>query len=191
MDPSTTISLAALGSEFLKEGIKFLGKQAEIIVNRYNERKYKEKDKAKEQAEAKEQEKLAVVETSEAPDFLQLPPALTIDFDRAKEKKARLIVLSEALTPYITGDRQPDASDDELKSTMITLQQLIEYVYRRPLQIKEEVRRNIVEAVRGGKVELDENIQHIKEAGGNVIRAEDAGSTVIIGKSEQKIERNR
>lgn len=180
MEP-ITISLLALGTVFANEGIKFLWKQAETIVNRYNERKYKEID------EKKEKEKLAKVETTDKPKFLELPQTLTIDFDRAKEKAAKLAILSEALAPYVTGGKQPDASDEDLKRTMDTVQQLIEYVYNHQFQIDEEVRRNIVEATGGGSVEMEENVQRAKESGENVIRADGTGSSVKIGKSEQEI----
>ena len=182
MDP-ITISLVVLGTAFATEGIKFLWKQADTIVNRYNERKYKELDKKQAQAEAA----LAKVETADAPAFLKLPHTLTIDFDRAQEKAAKLAILSEALTPYISGEKLPDAADEDLKGTLDTLQQMVEYVYGQPLQVTEETRRNIVEATGGGKVQVDENVQQVKEAGENVIRADGDGSSVKIGKSEQKI----
>lgn len=182
MDP-ITISLVVLGTAFANEGIKFLWKQADTIVNRYNDRKYKVLDKQHEQAESA----LAKVETTDAPKFLELPPTLTIDFDRAQEKVAKLAILSEALTPYIHGEKLPDKADDDLKETLDTLQQMVEYVYRRPLQVTEETRRNIVEATGGGAIQVDENVQHITNTGENVIRADGGGSSVKIGKSEQTI----
>lgn len=130
MDP-ITISLVVLGTTFATEGIKFLWKQADTIVNRYNDRKYKAVDTAQEQAESA----LTTVETSDAPKFLDLPPTLTIDFNRAKEKAAKLAILSEALTPYMHGEKLPDAADDDLKDTLDTVQQMVEYVYHQSFAV--------------------------------------------------------
>ena len=183
MEP-VTIGTVVLGTAFAIEGIKFLWKQADTIVNRYNDRKYKQLDERKERAETE----LAKLETAGAPAFLALPPEMKIDFDRAEEKAAKLTILSEALTPYVSGEKSPDAADENLKGTLDTLQRLVEYVLHQPLQIDEQVRRNIVEAKGGGKIEIGENFQRVEEPGENVIRADGAGSSVKIGRNEQIIE---
>lgn len=186
MEP-ISISLLVLGTAFANEGIKFLWKQADTIVNRYNERKYKDSDKNNSQAEVKNQEALVKVDTADAPHFLELPSSFSIDFDRVKEKAGNLAVLGEALAPYVKEESQPDTLDKELTQTMDTLQQILEYVYHQPFQVNEEVRRNIVEATLGGTVDIGTSVQQITKSGENVIRAEDPGSSVKIGKSDQKI----
>ncbi|MDA3895362.1 MAG: hypothetical protein PF482_04345 [Desulfobacteraceae bacterium] len=186
MEP-VTISLIVLGTAFTNEGIKFLWKQADTIVNRYNKRRYKDFDQNNAPAEAKDPETIVTIDTADAPRFLELPSSFSIDFDRAKEKAGNLAVLSEALAPYAKDERRPDTLDKELTRTMDTLQQILEYVYHQPFQVNEEVCRNIVEATRGGTVDIGTSDQHVKESGENVIRAEGPGSSIKIGKSDQKI----
>lgn len=183
MDP-ITISMVVLGTAFAMEGIKFLWKQADTIVNRHNERTYKQLDTPQAAAAVTA---LATVETADAPEFLDLPANLTIDFDQADEHIAELGELRNSLTPYILGDLSPTASDDSLKGTLDTVQHMLESIYHHPLQVTEETRRNIVEATGGGTVRIDKNVQHVQETGENVIRSDGEASSVHIGTSEQTI----
>ncbi len=182
MEP-ITISAVVLGTAFAMEGIKFLWKQADTIVNRHNDRKYKALDTQQEAADAA----LATVETAAAPEFLDLPATLTIDFDRAEECVGELGELRNSLTPYVLGELSPTASNDTLKGTLDTVQQMLESIYHHPLQVTEETRRNIVAATGGGTVQLNENVQHVKETGENVISADGDKSSVTIGTSRQSI----
>ena len=111
-----TISAAVVGTAFLVEDVKFLWKQADTITTRYNERKYRQIDDA-------EQAKIKVEDT---PAVLQPAPELTIDFDRAQEKGAKMVMLSEALEPYAKGQKVARADDPDLLQTMDALQQMID-----------------------------------------------------------------
>ena len=185
MEP-ITMSLLVLGTAFANEGIKFLWKQADTIVNRYNERKYKKIDKEKEQQE--KQAALAQVETGDTPKFLELPPVLNIDFDRVEEKATELGSLKNALTPYVIGDTSPDAADENLKCAMDTLQQIIGYIYHNPIQISEQARQTIVAATAGGKVTIKKGRQQVRGQGEAKIIAEGEGSSVTIGEIDQNVQ---
>ncbi len=180
MDP-ITISAAVVSTTFLVEGVKFLWKQADTIVNRYQQRKY-------EQIEA---EKQVVVEVDSLPEVMEALPAMTIDFERAKEKGAKLALLSEDLEPYAKGEKMPDSNDRALVETMDALQKMIEYVYHHRFQIKEERRQAIIEATGGGRVEIEDSRQTVSSNGRAAIRADGRGSEVKIGKSVQRISSTR
>lgn len=173
-----TISAAVVGTAFLVEDVKFLWKQADTITTRYNERKYRQIDDA-------EQAKIKVEDT---PAVLQPAPELTIDFDRAQEKGAKMVMLSEALEPYAKGQKVARADDPDLLQTMDALQQMIEYVTHYQFQVTPERAEIVNQARAGGKIEMEESTQSIKGTGTiqNIAACDD--SSIKIGVNIQEIE---
>jgi hypothetical protein len=176
MDPVTTISAAVIGTEFLKEGIKFLWNQADQIIKRHIARK----DERKKAADAAKK-------TIEVPAFLETPPALTVDDAEAEKRLADLTVMKNSIEPYLDKDLSP-AEAETVKKYLDTLQSLVEAIYHYKFRVNPEVLQNIIHAGNGSHIEADEVKQDIGNVGTaqNKVDAQDH-SSIKIKKISQEI----
>jgi len=178
MDP-ISISAGVLGAKFLEEGAKFLWEQAGNIIERYHARK--------DQKETETQQ--AKVETKNMPDFLESPTTFVIDFKKADEKVTELVIMKNALEPYLQGKKNLDSSDTALVGAMNTLQMLIEAIYNYQFRLKEVAQQNIIKASDGGIIEIVESKQTISKdsSAKNIVDSIGKESSIIIGSNIQEV----
>jgi hypothetical protein len=125
MDPVTTISTTVVGTEFLKEGVKFLWKQADDVIKLLV---------ARQNGQVKIKTAKACPE--HPPKFLVAPPELEVDLEEAARKAGDLAILKKHLEPYL--DRGITAAEaNRVKVHLDTLQGLLEEVYHYKFQVKE------------------------------------------------------
>lgn len=176
MDPVTTISAAVIGTEFLKEGIKFLWKQADDIIKRHI---------------AKNDEKKKAADTTlkpvKVPAFLETPPALMVDDAEVEKRVADLTVIKNSIEPYLDKDLSP-AEAETVKKYLDTLQSLVEAIYHYKFRVNPEILQNIIHAGNDSHIEADEVKQDIGNGrtAQNKVAAQDR-SSVKIKKIDQVI----
>jgi hypothetical protein len=135
MDP-VSILAGQLGTEFLKEGIKFLWAEAGKILDRYHKR----------------QEKDAETVVGEAPAALKLPERRTVNFTVVSRSIDAMRDEMKSLALYANGVDPISLTDLELMTHADTLQRLIVEAYgidAPELSATGRVRADVVE--KGGR----------------------------------------
>jgi hypothetical protein len=128
------LTLAAVGTVVLTEGIKFLYGQAGEVLKRWRERQ----GKATEAATPAPQTEAVHVTLPEIFEGQPSPPVM--HFDAVQEAEQPLHVLRQDLNDYVEGIEPIDPSNEDLLKRVDALRQLLEAVYQQRLTFKGEQR---------------------------------------------------
>ncbi|HEX3043126.1 MAG TPA: hypothetical protein VHY08_00105, partial [Bacillota bacterium] len=132
MDPDRTISTTVSGTEFLKDGIKFLWKQADDVIKLLVT-----------QQSGKVKTKTAKIHPDHLPKFLEALPELEVDLEEAARKAGDLSILKKHLESYL--DRGITASEaGKVKGYLDMLQSILEEVYHYKFRIKDPRYQNLI-----------------------------------------------
>lgn len=145
-----TITLAAVGSAALTEGIKFLYGQAGEVMNRWRERKEKAANGV---VVAPEHAELADIDLPAAFEGELVSPA--IHFDALERIEGNLTDLRKQLSGYADGTYLVGPDDRELLEATDALRRLLEAVYGQRITFKGE-RRASSGPVFEGEIEVDQ-----------------------------------
>jgi hypothetical protein len=134
MPEPVTISLAAVGTVALTEGVKFLYGQAAELLKRWRERRDATKTTPSQAAES------AVVELP-ADVFEGQLSAPQIHYDKLTQVEPRLKELVRKIVPYQIDPESIDAKDENLLKAIDGLRRTLEVIYQQRLTFKGETGR--------------------------------------------------
>jgi hypothetical protein len=167
LDP---ITLSAIGTVALTEGIKFLYGQAGEVLKRWRERKDAAKDTT---ANLSKEEPIAVT----------LPPVFEgqltntqIHFDRVEKLEKQLREIKKDLSEYADGSEEVDSTNKALLEQIDALRQLLEAVYQQRITFKGEQR-----PPSGPVIEGHIDVQEVEGRVGGVLVKTIGGSAQVKG----------
>ena len=135
VDPGT-LTLAAVGTVALTEGIKFLYGQAGDLLKRWRDRKQKAAQKANKQEESPEEIKISLPAAFDG----QFSFNPKINFSAIQGTEEELNKLHNDLSKYAIGTSQIDTANSYLLEKVDRLRELLESIYQQHITFEGENR---------------------------------------------------
>jgi S1-C subfamily serine protease len=148
---SDPLSLSVIGATIAVEGVKFLYRQADALLDAWKKRRRRGTDVAKDES--------LDVPLPASPALVSAPKPGGADAARVEEASEALEALATALYPYAEeGQPVPDDSRT-LSESVASLRQLLEAIYRQPLTFKGEQRERT-----GAELDVAQVIDRVKHS---------------------------